>query len=102
MSDSLFEIDEPATIATSRDMPIRPDQVQQIRHAFDSAAITSQEDRKALIESVVFRTVSTVRDLHAVETRRVIKRINERAASAPKTAGSAWDTREEDTWIDKL
>ncbi|MGM0931149.1 MAG: hypothetical protein ACQEXN_15790 [Actinomycetota bacterium] len=102
MSDSLFEFDEPQQPVLPRDIPIRPEQVEKIRSAFDAAGISSQEDRQALIESVVIRTVSTVRDLHAVEARRVIERIKERTDAGPKAAGSAWDTREEDTWIDKL
>jgi hypothetical protein len=102
MSDSLFELGEPAMPASSSDIPIRPEQIQQIRDAFDEAGIVAQDDRKTLIESVVVRAVSTLRDLHAVEARRVLQRIKERTARSPKDTGSAWDTREEDTWIDKL
>lgn len=102
MTDSLFELGEPAMPASSSDIPIRPEQIQQIRDAFDEAGIVAQDDRKTLIESVVVRAVSTLRDLHAVEARRVLQRIKERTARSPKATGSAWDTREEDTWIDKL
>lgn len=102
MTDSLFEIDEPAKPTSPSDMPIRPEQMQQIRDALDEAGVIAQEDRKTLIESVVIRSVSTLRDLHAVEARRVLERIKERTARSPKATGSAWDTREEDTWIDKL
>lgn len=102
MSDSLFELDEPKLTAQPGDIPIRDEQVQEIRDAFDDTGVTSQDDRKALIESVVFRHVETVRDLYAKEARRIVIRIRERAATPPRAAGSAWDTREEPTWIDKL
>lgn len=84
------------------ELPIRPEQVHEIRAAFNQAGITEQCERKALIESVVIREVVSLRDLRAVEARRIIERIQQRAAASPKATGSAWDTREEDTWIDKL
>lgn len=82
--------------------PIVPEQVSEIREAFDQAGIMEQDKRKALIESVVFRDVASLRELRAVESRRIIVRIRQRASAGPKPIGSAWETREEDTWIDKL
>lgn len=90
---------EPAAAAL-QELPIRPEQVQQIREAFDKAGVTEQEDRKALINSVIIRDIASLRELHAVEVRRVILAIEQR--TKPKSTGSAWDDREEDTWIDKL
>jgi len=102
MSDALFEIDDPAMPTLPRDMPIRPEQLHQIRDAFDEAGVLGQEDRKALIESVVIRPMSALRDLSAIDARRVLQRIKELTDRSPKASGSAWETREEDTWIDKM
>lgn len=106
MSDnhlSLFDVpetDTPHTPSTLPDLPIRDGQVREIREAFEDAGIAGQGARKSLIESVVMRDVASLRELRAVEARRVIQRIND--TGKPKAQGSSWDTREEDTWIDKL
>ncbi|MGY3318142.1 hypothetical protein [Arthrobacter sp. TE12232] len=102
MNDELGLFDMPTEKAPEsfRDLPIRPQQVQQIRDAFERAGVREQEARKALINSVIIRDVASLRELHAVEVRRVLLAIEQR--TRPKVVGSAWDTREEDTWIDKL
>lgn len=101
---ALFEVDVEG--GRPQDAPVEPniqsEQIQEIRTAFDRAGITEQEERRALIESIVFREVGSLRELRAVEARRIIIRIRQRAAARPKSTGSAWDTREEDTWIDRL
>lgn len=83
-------------------MPIRPEQVQQIRGAFEEAGLSGQEERKLLINSVIIREVASLRELRAVEVRRVLAAIEQRSAAKPTSKGSAWADREEDTWIDKL
>lgn len=80
----------------------KTEQIQAIRDAFDRAGVGSQDDRKALIESVVVREVASLRELKAVEARRIIQRIEGLRSAKLTSAGSAWDQREEDTWIDKL
>lgn len=100
---SLFEID--GTVPTPNvlaPLPIKSEQIQQIRDAFEEAGVASQDDRRALIESVVVREVASLRELKAVETRRILQRINGLRSSSSATTGSAWDNREADTWIDKL
>lgn len=83
-----------------QELPIRPEQIQQIREAFDKAGVREQEERKSLINSVLIRDVASLRELHAVEVRRILQAIEQR--TKPKSTGTAWDNREEDTWIDKL
>lgn len=108
MSDdfSLFDLpsDQPKEAADTREMPIRDEQVQHIREAFESAGIHEQGERKALIESVAGRPVASLRELLAVEASLVLGAIRKLANAKPvqKSSGSAWDDREEDTWIDKL
>lgn len=96
----LFDIPTEPAPEVLRELPIRPEQVQQIREAFDRAGITEQEDRKLLINSVIIRDVASLRELHATEVRRMLQAIEQQ--TKPKPTGSAWDDREEDTWIDKL
>lgn len=98
----LFNIPSGAAPGELQEMPIRPEQVQQIREAFDTAGLAGQEERKALINSLVIRDVTSLRELHAVEVRRIISAIEQRSADRPKSRGSAWADRDEDTWIDKL
>ncbi|WP_159803044.1 hypothetical protein [Arthrobacter zhaoguopingii] len=106
MNDSLFEFgpadadhSEPAELAT----PIRDDQVKAIREAFADAAIDDQDRRKEIVESAALRGVTSLRELHAHEARRVLQRIQEATATKSRPAGASdWDLREEDTWIDRL
>lgn len=102
MMDSLFEINSPQ-VEEPQSAPIRDEQVAQLRLAFEEAGITDQQERRAIVQSCVLRPVASLRELYATDARRVLKRISEHTSAAPRTAGaSAWDTREEDTWIDKL
>jgi len=102
-ASSLFEIDEPAPSPNVlAPLPIKTEQIQAIRDAFEKAGVVGQDDRRALIESVVVREVSSLRELQAVDARRILQRIEGLRRHKPTSTGSAWDNREEDTWIDKL
>ncbi|WP_426990827.1 hypothetical protein [Pseudarthrobacter sp. Y6] len=102
-ASSLFEIDDPAPSPNVlAPLPIKTEQIQAIRDAFENAGVVSQDDRKALIESVVVREVASIRELKAVDARRILQRIEGLRSAKPTGTGSAWDNREEDTWIDKL
>lgn len=100
----LFDLGQEPTQTPSFEEPLITDQqVQAIREAFQFAGITSTEERQELIESCTARPVSNIRELQGRDFRRVLKRISERQQE-PKAGGtgSAWDNRDEDTWIDKL
>lgn len=102
-SSSLFEIDAPPhSPNVLAPLPIKPEQVQAIRDAFEKAGMASQDDRKALIESVVVSEVASLRELKAVDARRILQRIEGLRRPKPTSTGTDWDNREEDTWIDKL
>lgn len=106
MSDSLFDLEQPGEEggSTQQNMLIRDEQVVQIREQFNRLGIDNQNERQEVIESAAFRPVASLRELTAVEARRIITRLRERTpkASPVGPAGSSWDNREEDTWIDKL
>jgi hypothetical protein len=106
VTDALFNIgpdDEPTQSSGLAEHPIRDDQVAAIREAFTAAGINNQDRRQELAQSCVVRPLASLRELTAAEAHRVLRRIKADAAAQPRAAGaSAWDLREEDTWIDKL
>jgi DNA polymerase-3 subunit epsilon len=98
----LFDVAPEQPPAQPAEPKITPDQVQKLRDAFTAAGITSMDDRKAIIESCTVREVATIRDLYAKDVRPILRRIEERKNYQGPSMGSAWDNREEDTWIDRL
>lgn len=104
MSDSLFEVavEEADLPKPEREYPITDTQITQIRAEFERLEVASMDDRQRLIESATVRPVNKLRDLSAVEARRVLTVLRARTDVARTVSGSTWDTRQEDTWIDKL
>lgn len=100
-SAGLFDLPETEPAAPASP-PITNAQVQAIRQAFDAVGITSMEERQQIIESCTIRPVANIRELLAKDVRPILSRINQRMTSKGPATGSAWDNREEDTWIDKL
>ena len=98
----LFDLEDQAEEKTFEEPLISEEQVASIRGAFEQAGITSMEERQEVIESCTARPVANIRELQARDVRRVLKRIAERQNHQKPVSGSSWDTREEDTWIDKL
>lgn len=105
MDDALFDFGDTKANDEKSNCPATADQISQIRQAFESAGVSSQSERKTLIQSVVNRDVPSLRDLYDHEVTGVIYRINDLIHATQKLGQqrrSAWDDREEDTWIDKL
>lgn len=104
MDDSIFDIFAPPAASPDRleEIPIRKVQVQQIREAFAAAGVHEMEDRRAIVQSCTIRQINTVRDLLAKDVPVVLRRIREQTLPPKLVSGSAWDNRDEDTWIDKL
>ncbi|TIC84448.1 hypothetical protein [Nocardioides sp. GY 10127] len=57
-------------------------------------------ERQALVEEVVGRPVTSLRDLTSREATGALERLGEDRRRAD--TGSSWDDRVEDTWIDRL
>ncbi|MGR7026341.1 hypothetical protein [Geodermatophilus sp. URMC 62] len=75
--------------------------VNDIRTALTSRGLTTMAERQEAIEAVVERPVESLRSLTRAEALRVLSSLA--SATAPQTSGgSAWDDRDEDTWIDRL
>lgn len=99
----LFDLPEAApTSPVIEDVPISPEQIASIRKAFDSAGIADMAERQEVIQSCVIRRISNIRELYSREVRQVLARIQRWGHKSEAHSGSAWDNREEDTWIDKL
>lgn len=59
------------------------------------------EDRQQAVEDAAGRAVSNLRDLTHDEAIRVLNRLGQSdSTAAGKT--SLWESRDEDTWIDRL
>lgn len=105
--DSLFNIDvaddEHAPPTSQKEVRASDELIVQIRVEFDRLGIASQDARKEAVEAACLRQVSTLRELTAVEARRLHTRLKEtKTESTASASGSAWDNRDQDTWIDKL
>lgn len=81
--------------------PISDWQVDLLRRALDARGLTSMADRRAAIETAAGREVPSLRALTQEEALGIL---NQFGQEPPKrsSSGSAWDDREEDTWIDRL
>lgn len=98
----LFDVAPEHSAAQPVDPKITDEQVQKIRDAFAEASIDGMDERKAIIESVTIRPVATIRELLAKDVRPILRRIEQRRNYTGPSTGSAWDNREEDTWIDRM
>lgn len=99
----LFNLPNAApTSPVIEDIPISPQQIASIRSAFDTAGIADMAERQEVIQSCVIRKISNIRELYSRDVRQVLARIEGWGSKSGPTSGSAWDNREEDTWIDKL
>lgn len=101
--DGLFDLPgaKPA-VAASLDSPISPRQIEQLRAAFKAAAITSMDERQQIIQQSTGRQVENIRLLFSREVMSTLSYIDRTGRRVETAQSSAWDDREEDTWIDKL
>jgi DNA polymerase-3 subunit epsilon len=105
LDEGLFDLDhEPQTapVQAPGPAPIQDRQIEQIRNLFRAAGIAGQEDRRVFVESIVETRVASLRSLSHFHAVRVIEALSKRGRQPTGRKGSAWDEREEDTWIDRL
>lgn len=105
MSDelSLFG-DEPTTpepVAQPTAPPVSDWQVDLLRKALDARGLTSMAERQTAIETAAGREVSSLRALTQEEALSILNQFGQEPRKRG-SAGSAWDDRQEDTWIDRL
>lgn len=101
--DGLFSFGSPSPEpALIERMLATPGQVQSIRSTLDEAGIHTQEERQQVLEKYAGRPLASLRDLYADEVNELRRRLLQRGESSTHRGGSAWDNREEDTWIDRM
>ncbi len=99
---SLFgddEHDEPAQRVLA-EAPIADWLVEQLREALTTRGLTTTAERQHAIEAAAQRPVESLRSLTRSEALRILEQLG--PAPARQAEASAWDTRDEDTWIDQL
>lgn len=106
MDDGLFDLPdlpEPAADAPQHSETVADWQVAQLRGALDALGMADMSERQKMIERLVGRPVSSLRDLTWSEARSLGEHIAaQKLATRDSKTGSAWDDRDEDTWIDRL
>lgn len=104
MDTPLFSDDVPPTppAASPTRTSVTEWQVDLLRKALDSRGLTDQQARRALIEQHAGRPLTSLRDLTSEEALRVVTALGRSAGQAQPPSASAWDEREDDTWIDRL
>jgi len=99
---SLFgddQADEPVAESVPAEPPIADWLVDQLRESLTASGLTTMDERQRAIEAAAGRPVESLRSLTRAEALRVLTQLN--ASATPQTQ-SAWDSRDEDTWIDRL
>ena len=74
--------------------------VDAIREALTARSLTTMAERQQAIEAVAGRPVESLRSLTRAEALRALSQLS--PEPAPTGSTSAWDGRDEDTWIDRL
>lgn len=99
----LFTVDTPKSelARADREAPIAEWQVTLLRQALDARSLTSMADRRKAIEDYAGRPVASLRELTGGEALRILARIGEERPTE-RSGESAWDQRDEDTWIDRI
>lgn len=72
-----------------------------LRKALDARGLTTMAERQQVIEEAVGRSIESLRALTHNEALRVLSQLGQTPAP-PTSSNSAWDDRDEDTWIDRI
>lgn len=103
MSEGLFDLgNESQDRVENSPAPARDEQIDAIRRGLDDAGLVSQDDRREFVNLVILSEVNSLRELTALQARRVIDRLQADRASTKAGSGTSWDNREHDTWIDRM
>jgi DNA polymerase-3 subunit epsilon len=100
---SLFDDEQPAEPVrqVSGPAPIADWQVDVLRKTLTAHGLTTMLERRQAIEAAAGRPVQSLRALTHAEALLVLSRLGPPPESQTGSS-SAWDNRNEDTWIDRL
>ena len=82
--------------------PVAAWQIGQLRTALDNLGVTGMFERQKVVEELVGHPIVALKDLTFDEVRPLLEGLHARKAASPTSSRSAWDERDEDTWIDRL
>ncbi|MEU4450207.1 hypothetical protein AB0F44_02700 [Nocardioides sp. NPDC023903] len=100
--DMLFQLgDEPEAQAAAA-QPAAAWQIEQLRTALDTLGMTEMSERQRVVEELVGHPITALKELTYDEVRPLLEGLHARKAASPTSSTSAWDDRDEDTWIDRL
>jgi hypothetical protein len=105
MSNALDIFDEvptrptdPSSVPSMMTAPQR----DAIRSGFAELGVSTATDQFAMVLELTGRHITSVAQLEARHAQTLIYGLEEKVRTlGRKNTGSAWDDREEDTWIDK-
>lgn len=100
---SLFG-DDPREVAVSspqQPSPIADWQRDLIRKALDARGLTTMDERQQAVEVAAGRPLASLRDLTHDEAFKLLERLGPSTRASDRSE-SSWDSRDEDTWIDRL
>jgi DNA polymerase-3 subunit epsilon len=97
----LFGDDAAAETAPATPAPIADWQVHLLRKALDARQLGTMTERRQAIEAAAGRPVESLRALTHDEALKVLSTLGP-APTTQSGSPSAWDQRDEDTWIDRL
>ena len=105
--DGLFDLPDagpPSTPDRSPSSEQVPDwQIAQLRTGLDGLGLGDGDERQQLVQRLVGRPVSALRDLTYSEARTLGEQIAAmKRESMQRQSRSSWDEREGETWIDRL
>ena len=72
-----------------------------IRKALDARGLATMDERQQAVQEAAGRTVASLLDLTHDEAISLLNRLGQSAPARDRSA-STWDSRDEDTWIDRL
>lgn len=81
--------------------PIADWQRALIRKALDSHGLTGMDERQKAVQVAAGRPLASLRDLTHDEAIALLTRLGPSVRAGDRSE-SLWDSRDEDTWIDKL
>lgn len=89
-----------AEVPPQQPAPIGDWQIDLIRRALDGRRVTEMSERQSLIAEAAGRPLASLRDLSSEEANAVLAALGKQPPR--RETASLWDSRDEDTWLDKL
>jgi hypothetical protein len=92
---------EPDRPIPPTEQPLAGWMVDSLRGALTARGLTAMAERQQAIEVAVGRPVESLRSLTRGEALRALEQLTSTSARQARST-SSWDSRDEDTWIDRL